>query len=484
MQPGGQLTTTTEVDNWPGDVEGLTGPALMERMQQACRAVRHRDRLRPHPHRRVAAAPVRAQGRQRHLYLRCADHRHRRLRPVPRPALGRNLHRQRRIRACATCDGFFYRNQVVAVIGGGNTAVEEALYLSNIAKEVHLIHRRDKLRAEKILQDKLLDKAANGNMRLLWNHTARRSARRRQRRHRRAPRKTRQSGTEKELNLAGRVHRHRPQTQHRALRGAAGNARRLPDHPGRQRRQRHRPPIFPAYLPPAMWPITSIAKPSPRPASAAWRRSTPKNTSTTSDAVRRSLAAALLLTDADLAGSQLSRVSTRWIGAATSPTDCSRSAATCARSVCCRPTGTAVFPWYQDGQPILWWSPDPRTVLFPGRMHVSRSLAQMPAPATLLGSPSTTAFGEVMRRLRRAAPTMPTAPGSRTRCSNAYRQLHRLGIAHSVEVWQEEQLVGGLYGLAIGQLFFGESMFSQPTTPPRWRFVTSGPAIDRRGASC
>ena len=125
IQPGGQLTTTTEVDNWPGDVEGLTGPALMERMQK-------------------------------HQYLGL---------PSEEAFAGRG------VSACATCDGFFYRNQVVAVIGGGNTAVEEALYLSNIAKEVHLIHRRDKLRSEKILQDKIMEKAANGNIRLHWNHT-------------------------------------------------------------------------------------------------------------------------------------------------------------------------------------------------------------------------------------------------------------------------------------------------------------------------
>jgi len=170
IQPGGQLTTTTEVDNWPGDVEGLTGPALMERMQK------HAERfdteiLYDHIHT--------AELQQRPFILKgdsgtysCdaliiatgASAQYLGL-PSEEAFAGKG------VSACATCDGFFYRNQVVAVIGGGNTAVEEALYLANIAKEVHLVHRRDKLRSEKILQDKLFDKAANGNIHLHWNHT-------------------------------------------------------------------------------------------------------------------------------------------------------------------------------------------------------------------------------------------------------------------------------------------------------------------------
>lgn len=170
IQPGGQLTTTTEVDNWPGDVEGLTGPDLMVRMQK------HAERfdteiIFDHIHT--------AELQQRPFTLRgdsgvytCdaliiatgASAQYLGL-PSEEAFAGRG------VSACATCDGFFYRNQVVAVIGGGNTAVEEALYLSNIAKEVHLIHRRDKLRSEKILQDKIMDKATNGNIRLHWNHT-------------------------------------------------------------------------------------------------------------------------------------------------------------------------------------------------------------------------------------------------------------------------------------------------------------------------
>ncbi|MGK9048490.1 thioredoxin-disulfide reductase [Stutzerimonas chloritidismutans] len=170
IQPGGQLTTTTEVDNWPGDVEGLTGPDLMVRMQKHAERFDteivfdhiHTAELQQRPFTLrgdsgvyTCDALIIATGASaQYLGLPSED-----------AFAGRG------VSACATCDGFFYRNQVVAVIGGGNTAVEEALYLSNIAKEVHLIHRRDKLRSEKILQDKIIDKAANGNIRLHWNHT-------------------------------------------------------------------------------------------------------------------------------------------------------------------------------------------------------------------------------------------------------------------------------------------------------------------------
>ena len=170
IQPGGQLTTTTEVDNWPGDVEGLTGPDLMVRMQKHAERFDteivfdhiHTAELQQRPFTLrgdsgvyTCDALIIATGASaQYLGL-----------PSEEAFAGRG------VSACATCDGFFYRNQVVAVIGGGNTAVEEALYLSNIAKEVHLIHRRDKLRSEKILQDKLFDKAANGNVRLHWNQT-------------------------------------------------------------------------------------------------------------------------------------------------------------------------------------------------------------------------------------------------------------------------------------------------------------------------
>ncbi|MGZ0783072.1 thioredoxin-disulfide reductase [Pseudomonas saponiphila] len=168
LQAGGQLTTTTEVDNWPGDVEGLTGPVLMERMQKHAERFDtqivydhiHTAQLQQRPFILIGdsgtyscdALIIATGASAQYLGL-----------PSEETFAGKG------VSACATCDGFFYRNQVVAVVGGGNTAVEEALYLSNIAKEVHLVHRRDKLRAEKILQDKLFDKAANGNIRLHWN---------------------------------------------------------------------------------------------------------------------------------------------------------------------------------------------------------------------------------------------------------------------------------------------------------------------------
>lgn len=170
IQPGGQLTTTTEVDNWPGDVEGLTGPALMERMQKHAERFDteivydhiHTAELQSRPF--VLKGDSGTYSCDALIIATGASAQYLGL-PSEEAFAGKG------VSACATCDGFFYRNQVVAVVGGGNTAVEEALYLSNIAKEVHLVHRRDKLRSEKILQDKLFDKVENGNMRLHWNHT-------------------------------------------------------------------------------------------------------------------------------------------------------------------------------------------------------------------------------------------------------------------------------------------------------------------------
>jgi len=169
MQQGGQLTTTTEVDNWPGDVEGLQGPDLMVRMQHHAERFNteiifdhiEKTDLSKKPFLLVGnsaeytcdALIIATGASAQYLGL-----------PSEEAFQGKG------VSACATCDGFFYRGQKVAVIGGGNTAVEEALYLSNIAAEVTLIHRRDKLRSEKILQDKLFEKAKNGNVRILWNH--------------------------------------------------------------------------------------------------------------------------------------------------------------------------------------------------------------------------------------------------------------------------------------------------------------------------
>lgn len=170
MQQGGQLTTTTEVDNWPGDVEGLQGPDLMERMRL------HAERfdteiIFDHIHTAdLSARPFTLTGDSASytcdaliiatgasaMYLGMESE---------------EAFKGKGVSACATCDGFFYRNKPVAVIGGGNTAVEEALYLSNIASEVTVIHRRDKFRSEKILSDKLIEKSKNGNVVIKWDHT-------------------------------------------------------------------------------------------------------------------------------------------------------------------------------------------------------------------------------------------------------------------------------------------------------------------------
>lgn len=170
MVQGGQLTTTTDVDNWPGDVEGLQGPALMERMKEHAERFEaqilfdhiNKTDLSKRPFTLwgdstvyTCDALIIATGASaQYLGL-----------PSEEAFMGKG------VSACATCDGFFYRNKPVAVIGGGNTAVEEALYLSNIASHVTLVHRRNSLRAEKILQDKLFEKQRAGLITIVWDHT-------------------------------------------------------------------------------------------------------------------------------------------------------------------------------------------------------------------------------------------------------------------------------------------------------------------------
>jgi thioredoxin reductase (NADPH) len=169
IQMGGQLTTTTDVDNWPGDPEGVQGPELMERMK------RHAERFETeiifdHVHTAdLSTRPFRLTG-DSGVYtadaLIIATGASARYLGLP----SEEAFKGRGVSACATCDGFFYRHKNVAVIGGGNTAVEEALYLSNIAAHVTVVHRRDKFRSEKILSEKLLERARNGNIGIEWNH--------------------------------------------------------------------------------------------------------------------------------------------------------------------------------------------------------------------------------------------------------------------------------------------------------------------------
>jgi thioredoxin reductase (NADPH) len=169
IQQGGQLTTTTDVDNWPGDPHGLQGPDLMVRMQEHAEKFDTKIIFDHIESVDLSKKPFLLKGSNKFTcdaliistgasaqYLGLASE---------EAFMGKG------VSACATCDGFFYRGKKVAVIGGGNTAVEEALYLSNICSEVTLVHRRDTLRSEKILRDKLLERAENGNIKILWNHT-------------------------------------------------------------------------------------------------------------------------------------------------------------------------------------------------------------------------------------------------------------------------------------------------------------------------
>ncbi len=168
IQQGGQMTTTTDVDNWPGDAEGVQGPELMVRMQKHAERFNtdiifdhiHTAELGQHPFRLIGdsgtytcdALIISTGASARYLGLDSEE-----------------AYKGRGVSACATCDGFFYRSQQVAVIGGGNTAVEEALYLSNIAEHVTLVHRRDELRAEKMLADQIIEKSNSGNVTIEWS---------------------------------------------------------------------------------------------------------------------------------------------------------------------------------------------------------------------------------------------------------------------------------------------------------------------------
>jgi thioredoxin reductase (NADPH) len=169
VEQGGQLMTTTDVDNWPGDVEGLQGPELMDRM------LRHAQRfnteiVNDHIHTAdLSVRPFRLDGDYGSYTCDAL------IIATGATAMYLGLdseeaYKGRGVSACATCDGFFYRGKDVAVIGGGNTAAEEALYLSNIASKVTLVHRRDELRAEKILQDHLFEKEREGKIEILWDH--------------------------------------------------------------------------------------------------------------------------------------------------------------------------------------------------------------------------------------------------------------------------------------------------------------------------
>jgi thioredoxin reductase len=237
LQMGGQLTTTTEVDNWPGDVEGLQGPDLMDRMRKHAERFGteivfdhiHTARLEQRPFRLsgdageyTCDALIIATGASaQYLGL-----------PSEQAFMGKG------VSGCATCDGFFYRNQKVAVVGGGNTAVEEALYLANIASEVTLVHRRQQFRAEKIMVDKLMEKVDAGKIRLqldsvldevLGDDSGVTGIR---------LRNVKTDQTE-DIALQGRVRRHRPQAEHRSLRRSVGDAQRLSPGQGRRRGRRH-----------------------------------------------------------------------------------------------------------------------------------------------------------------------------------------------------------------------------------------------------
>ena len=273
LAQGGQLMTTTDVDNWPADPDGVQGPDLMTRFQQHAERFDtemifdeiHTVKLSERPFRLTGdngeytcdALIIATGASARYLGL-----------PSEEAFMGKG------VSACATCDGFFYKGQDVVVVGGGNTAVEEALYLSNIAKSVTVVHRRDKFRAEAILVDKLMAKAkAGGNVRIVWDHTLDEVARRQIGRHRgahQAQEHRRHAGHRR----AGRVHRHRAHAEYRASSQASSTWRADTSRSAAAPRATRRPRAWPAYSPPATLPTTSTGRRSRRPAPDAWRRST------------------------------------------------------------------------------------------------------------------------------------------------------------------------------------------------------------------
>ncbi len=258
LAQGGQLMTTTDVDNWPADHAGIQGPELMERFQKHAERFEteivfdhiHTAKLRDRPITLVGDsgtytcdALIIATGASAQ-YLGLASE---------QAFMGKG------VSGCATCDGFFYKGQDVCVVGGGNTAVEEALYLSNIARHVTVIHRRDKFRSEKILQDKLFAKEKEGKVAIVWNHTLDEvlgdatgvtGVRI----------KSTVDGKTRDLQGLRLLHRHRAQAQHGALRGPARHEGRLHRHAHGTRRQRHRHEPRRASSPRATCRTTSTAR--------------------------------------------------------------------------------------------------------------------------------------------------------------------------------------------------------------------------------
>ena len=267
LQQGGQLMTTTEVDNWPGDAHGLMGPDLMARMQAHAERFEtevifdhiHAADLQQRPFKLIGdsaeytcdALIIATGATAKYLGIPTEDE-----------------FKGRGVSACATCDGFFYRDQDVVVVGGGNTAVEEALYLSNIARKVYLVHRRDTLKAEKIMQDKLFAKVEAGKIETVWHHqveevlgneagvTGVRV-------------KSTLDGSTRDIDAHGFFVAigHHPNTQlfdgQLAMNnGYLESVRAWAATPPR--------PRWKACSPPATWPTSTIARRSPRPASAAW----------------------------------------------------------------------------------------------------------------------------------------------------------------------------------------------------------------------